>query len=544
MRLAVLAQHWTSDKLQSGVSYPTGAYPVAGGWSADGQFVAGTDSAYSSDVHVHAAGSSTPTWKTDFGSSGGTVLPRGLAASKDGSRVWAVTSGSTGPALRVLESPTPSSTGMTLAADPPALFLGSSTKVGGWLSWGGVGVAGVELTVTRSATGATPVALPPVTTRADGTFVFSDTPAQVGSYTYTATWAGDSTRDGTSASTTVEVNPSGTSLTLQLSRSSTTSGQVDGRVLLAYSGSDSPAGRVVQLVREVEGTTESLPSLLTDAYGGAAFTDSPSAGSVTYRAHVEAYGLSPSASAVATTTVLTPTTLTATGPRQALAGSPVVPKGALSAPTHALAGASLAVVRSGCTTTGWRTTATTAVDGRWTVMDPAPPVGTCTYSVSYTGGDGYAASSASTSTTVTLAPTSLTASSTSGVVAGSSVTVAGRLSSGTAAVGGATVSVTRTGCSTTSWSDKAVTVADGSWAVADPAAPGGTCTYAASYAGSSTHASSRASTSTAVSFRTTDLTLSVVRGTGSAKKYAYVTAKLGGWHSNRTVTITAAVRRR
>jgi hypothetical protein len=81
---------WSSNKLEPGLSYPTGAYPVAGSWSADGQFVAGTDSAYSTDVHAYPAGSSTPTWRVDFGSSGA-LLPRGLAASRDGSRVWAVT---------------------------------------------------------------------------------------------------------------------------------------------------------------------------------------------------------------------------------------------------------------------------------------------------------------------------------------------------------------------------------------------------------------------------------------------------------------------
>ncbi len=34
------------------------------------------------------------------------------------------------------------------------------------------------------------------------------------------------------------------------------------------------------------------------------------------------------------------------------------------------------------------------------------------------------------------------------------------------------------------------------------------------------------------------LTLDAARGTGSTKKVVYVTARLGGWRSNRTVTIT------
>jgi hypothetical protein len=88
-----------------------------------------------------------------------------------------------------------------------------------------------------------------------------------------------------------------------------------------------------------------------------------------------------------------------------------------------VSGASLAVVRSGCSSTDWRTTAATAGDGTWTVTDPAPAVGTCTCAVSYPGGNGYAPSIASTSTTVALRSTSLTASAPSTSVAGSAVTV-------------------------------------------------------------------------------------------------------------------------
>jgi hypothetical protein len=106
-------------------------------------------------------------------------------------------------------------------------------------------------------------------------------------------------------------------------------------------------------------------------------------------------------------------------------------------------------------------------------------------------------------------------------------------------MGGATVSVARTGCSTTGWSDKTVTAADGSWSVIDPAAPGGACSHSAAYAGTSTYGSSTARTSVQVAFRTTDLTLTVVRGTGSTKKYAYVTGHLGAWHNGKTLRITA-----
>lgn len=99
--------------------------------------------------------------------------------------------------------------------------------------------------------------------------------------------------------------------------------------------------------------------------------------------------------------------------------------------------------------------------------------------------------------------------------------------------------MSRSGCTQTAWTASAATTLDGTWSVTDPAPPVGTYRYTASYAGGGGFAPSTASTSVPVSLRATELTLSVVRGTGSTKKLAYVTAHLGGWHTNRTVTITA-----
>ena len=115
----------------------------------------------------------------------------------------------------------------------------------------------------------------------------------------------------------------------------------------------------------------------------------------------------------------------------------------------------------------------------------------------------------------------------------------GTLAAGGSPVTGATVSVLRAGCSTTGWQAAAVTTPNGAWSVTDPAAPGGTCTYRASYSGDGTRASATASVPVAVAFRTTDLTVSVVRGTGSTKKLVTITGQLGATFKNRTVTVTA-----
>ena len=188
---------WSASTLETLPAYAADPYPLAGAFSADGHtFAGGVDASYSTDVRVYSADATTPSRTYDFGED---VLlqPRGLALSADGSRVWAVTRTNWGPAeLRVLGgTPTPTPTPvrspatLTLASDPPSFFVGEKTGLGGWLSSGGADIAGASLTVTRTATGAAPIALPGLTTRADGTYWFTDSPSEPGSYTYTVTWA-------------------------------------------------------------------------------------------------------------------------------------------------------------------------------------------------------------------------------------------------------------------------------------------------------------------------------------------------------------------
>ena len=533
---------YSAAKLVTLGTYKTAAYPLAGAWSANGRvFAGGDDSAYGTDVSVFRAGGATPDWVRDFGSTSALLQPRGLALSADGSRAWAVTRGASGGLdLRVLQVPGPSATTLTLASDPPSMFVGERTDIGGWLSWGGVGVAGVLLTVTRTATGAAPVTLPSVTTRADGTYTFADSPEAAGTYTYTVTWAGDSTRGGATATEAVTVHPLGRTVELRVEPWWNAPSEVSGRILLRYSGSTTPPAQAVQLTRQVAGTTltTALPPVTTDQWGHAEFRDLPPAGTYVYTASVAAEGVHPAATATATVTVPAPTTLTVTAPATAFAGSPLTVSGVLSSATAPVAGAAVSVGRSGCSSASWSAKATTTPNGAWSVIDSNPPSGTCTYAASYAGSTGQAPSSASATTVVSLRPTTLTATAPTTAVAGTALTVRGGLTSGSGAVVGAPVHVLRSGCSGTSWSASAVTAADGTWSVVDPEAASGTCTYRASFQGSSTHVAATASVSVPVSLRTTDLTLSLLRGTGSAKKSVIITGQLGAWHVNRTLTIT------
>lgn len=438
---------YSADKLVGVGSYGTGAYPNAGAWSADGgTYAAGTDSPYSRDVQVYAASMTERVRDVDFGSSNERLVPRGLAVSADGSRVWAVTGGVTaGVTLRVLDVPGVSASSMTVEPDPGAFYVGGSTTVGGTLSSRGAGVPGAELTVRRYgySAGAEPVTLPAVITEADGTYSFADTPPAVGHFAYEITWAGDVTRAGTQSVNEVVVWSTDTGLRLGLQQR--TDGSVAGTAVLSYQGDDSPGGQTVRVERTLGGVTMLLPSVTTNPNGVATFTDTPPAGSATYTASVASNGVHPAAAATATIETVAPpvaTTLTATAdPASAVAGNPIKLAGTLVAGSSVVSGATVTVTRSGCGASTWSGSNTTTPNGAWSVTDPAPPAGTCTYKAAYAGGAGFAPSTASTSATVALRPA--------------------------------------------------------------------------------------------------ELSLSVVRGTGSAKKFVTVTGNLTAWRTNKTITLTA-----
>lgn len=529
---------YSATKLAKMGTYPSGPYPLAGAWSADGEtFVAGLDSSYEPDVYVYRSGLNAPARIVDFGSN--TLLqPRGLAVSADGLRVWAVTGDvySENLAVRVLDVPSPDSATLTLSASPSAMYPGTSTTVSGRLATvAGTPLAGQVLRVSRAVTGGSTVSLPDVTTGANGSFSLVDTPTTPGTYVYEVSRDADAAR----ASVSVLVWPVEGTLYLSLTRGTSGGTPVSGTAQLYYTGSTSTAGLTVSLVRTGMGMRVDLPSVVTDAKGRALFTDAAPAGDFTYTATVAANGIHPAVAATASTTVLTATKLTANAPGTVVVGTPVTVSGQLTAPVEGLAGGTVTVVRSGCGTENPSMSIATSPDGRYSVTDGAPPIGTCTYRASYAGQPGYASSAASATTVVTFVPTTLTTDTPSPTVAGSPVAVRGTLVAEESALPGAAVTVLRAGCSTTGWQGSAVTAADGSWSVTDPAAPGGTCTYRASYGGDGTKAAASTSVSAAVAFRTPELTVSVVRGTGSTKKLVHITGQLGATYRNRTLIITA-----
>ncbi len=169
---------YSADKLAFSGSYPTGRYPLAGAWSADGAtFVAGIDSAYEPDVYVFRQGWNAPARIGDFGGEGpGEAARPGhlgeRVARVDGDRGVVGRPG----AARARRA----STGLQPAdgeRHPGAFYPGSSTTLSGRLGTvAGAALPGEVLRVSRAAAGEAPVVLPSVTTGPDGGFAFSGTP--------------------------------------------------------------------------------------------------------------------------------------------------------------------------------------------------------------------------------------------------------------------------------------------------------------------------------------------------------------------------------
>ncbi|MFF4832485.1 YncE family protein [Streptomyces sp. NPDC001315] len=208
-----------SDLSKDG-KYATNTYPNAVDIAPNGDVAAGTNSWYEPDVHVFKPGTSLPLKEYEFGSSTGssasdTLAARGLAWAPDSSKLFAVSlDGSDNYSLRVYDDPT--KTAATLTADAPATATrGKALTVTGTLTSTAAFPAGTTVTVTRtddeSPAGK---ALGTATVAADGSYSFADTPPAGGTVKYTVTYAGDADHTGATASDSVAVAKTATTVTL------------------------------------------------------------------------------------------------------------------------------------------------------------------------------------------------------------------------------------------------------------------------------------------------------------------------------------------
>jgi hypothetical protein len=201
------------------LAFSNGLFPNAIAYDAAGDIAAGTQTSYPSpDLYIYPPDSTAAlnAYKLyALSTLGGILQPRGLAWLPNGSEVFGVISQGTGYALAAVPNPTITITALSLTAPSTAYITQPLTLTGSLLTSAGTPLpAGTPITIARSVAGGTGTTTFNVTTSADGSFSLTDTPPALGTYTYTASYAGSASTLASSASQTVTVALNPTSLTI------------------------------------------------------------------------------------------------------------------------------------------------------------------------------------------------------------------------------------------------------------------------------------------------------------------------------------------
>ena len=194
-------------------AYTTNPYPNAVDIAPNGDVAAGTSSTDEPDVHIFKPGTSLPLKEYNLGTD--QLAARGLAWAPDASKVFAVSrTGTDAYALHVYADPTKVASTLTVNA-PATATRAKPLTVTGSLTSSAAFPAGTTVSVTRTdAESPSGKALGTATVAADGSYSFTDTPPAGGTVKYTVTYAGDADHAGATASGSVSVAKTATTLTL------------------------------------------------------------------------------------------------------------------------------------------------------------------------------------------------------------------------------------------------------------------------------------------------------------------------------------------
>ncbi|MFE5654817.1 Ig-like domain repeat protein [Streptomyces sp. NPDC056517] len=216
---------WRTTDMAELPSYASEYHGTAVAVAPDGTVAAGSDAPYDPDVFVYRPGETKPVRRYDFPNTGVYSGGDGLAYSAlswepGGSRLFAVTTASSGNSVRlhVLDTPTKSLPTVTVKVPSTVAVLKAITVSGTVAATLNLPV-GSPLTVTRyDAEFPKGKALGTRKLGANGTFSFPDTPTAAGNVTYKVAYAGDATHVGASGTAVVKVTPFKTALTLDRNR--------------------------------------------------------------------------------------------------------------------------------------------------------------------------------------------------------------------------------------------------------------------------------------------------------------------------------------
>jgi hypothetical protein len=219
------------------------------------------------------------------------------------------------------------STVVTVALSPSALWLNGPTTdlidspvtLTGNLMVAGSLASGDSVTITRANPGGSVTSLPSQQTDVNGAFSLTDTPPATGTYTYTASYAGDADTSPAQATAQVTVSLYATTLTLSgPSRVLPGKGfSISGAISFA-TGSITTGSPITITRKNPNGTTTTLPGLTTAPTGFFTITDKLSAlGTYTYTARYAGTAITDPATSTLAVTVAKGTpelTLTAGAP--------------------------------------------------------------------------------------------------------------------------------------------------------------------------------------------------------------------------------------
>lgn len=276
-----------SDAATGYQALPAGASASAVAFSGDGKYVARGAAATGStpDLLLQPADPDDTSAPLEFAFEGSLdgdrVAPRGLEWSADGSRLFAVTTNTSGGQywLHIIRPPAVQyDTRFTggLTHSPGGAVAGEPLAVRGKLEFDGPAPAEpLKVTATRTDADGTH-GLGTVTVKDDGTFTVLDEPGLVGDATYTVSFLGDLThRPATDVTRTVSVGKAPTSIALTAPQTASRAGGVEITGTFTAQGRALPERAVLGVTRKDWLGSGTLSSVTVGADGTFTIDDAP-----------------------------------------------------------------------------------------------------------------------------------------------------------------------------------------------------------------------------------------------------------------------------
>jgi YVTN family beta-propeller protein len=216
----------TTTVAQAATWYAKTGTPDAVAVGSNGLVAVGSETASGPDLYVYKQGASTPqnayTLELQTPAGSGqyfTLAPRGLGFAADGSALAAVAEDQfTTPdtfTVHELNDPAVTAASISLGGTASAV-LGKPAALTGKLAYTvGSPAAGTKVKIVRSLAGSKATRVFTVSTGTGGAFKLTDTPGAVGTYTYTASYAGDSSHQAATGARTVSILRYPVALTLK-----------------------------------------------------------------------------------------------------------------------------------------------------------------------------------------------------------------------------------------------------------------------------------------------------------------------------------------